>query len=170
MKYFSNKICRKCKKYYNGSNQSKYCDKCETVICEHCKREYKVIPSRLKNTRFCSNVCHGKHILQSREVINKIKRKYKEDNPAWNKKGFSYHSDGYILIRVGNHPHAHKGWYFEHRIIMEKHLGRFLQSTELIHHINGNKRDNRIENLKIISRSKHCKIQNPHKIQLSLNK
>lgn len=54
---------------------------------------------------------------------------------------------GYILVMVPDHPRAHKGYVFEHILVVEAVLGKHLPDGAVVHHINGVKSDNRRENL-----------------------
>ena len=67
-----------------------------------------------------------------------------EKNTNW-KGGRRLNSQGYIQVYSPNHPNKDKQNYvFEHRLIMEAHIGRTLLLTEVVHHINHDKADNRI--------------------------
>jgi len=80
------------------------------------------------------------------------------DNPNW--KGGTYrHAQGYIYELAPNHPEASKakGYVLQHRLVMERHLGRLLTPDEIVHHVNEVKDDNRIENLEVTNRSSHIK-------------
>lgn len=62
----------------------------------------------------------------------------------------------YLYCIVRNHPKANKhGYVLHHRVIVENHLGRLLNSDEEVHHINGNKHDNRVENLQVMKKGQH---------------
>lgn len=75
-----------------------------------------------------------------------------KNNPNW-KGGKSINGEGYILTLTKN------GYKKEHRIVMENYLNRKLNKEEHIHHLNGNKSDNRIENLLLVSNSQHQNIE-----------
>ena len=51
-----------------------------------------------------------------------------------------------------------KGYVYEHRYVMEQHLGRALSSTELVHHLDCDKTNNQLSNLIVLSRADHVKL------------
>jgi len=78
----------------------------------------------------------------------------------WNwKGGKKINSQGYILIYSPNHPYKDNQKYVrEHRLVMEKKIGRYILPTEIVHHINGKVDDNRIENLQLLLKRIHDSI------------
>lgn len=82
-----------------------------------------------------------------------------KNNGNW-KGGKIISSDGYVLIRKPSHPRAKSGYVFEHILVMEKHIGRCLCFSEVVHHINFIRSDNRIENLELMTNSQHITFHN----------
>lgn len=73
-----------------------------------------------------------------------------ERNPRW-RGGLTRHKKGYVLKRCPDHPRAksNSGYVFEHILVMEAMLGRFLLPGETVHHKNGVKDDNNPNNLEL---------------------
>lgn len=149
------KICLNCKKEFQANkSNAKFCSKkCfgeynrkhakyTYVKCDFCGKEFrsfKCYEERERKNRFCSKNCESKF------------KSFNNTYDFW-RGGTISKSTGYKYITVNGKQIE------EHRLVMMKYLGRQLKSNEFVHHINGIKTDNRIENLKLLTCAEHNKI------------
>lgn len=119
-----------------------------TKTCPFCGCVFKVkSPAFMKLRKFCSKRCAGKNIRHVQSMLPS------EKQPSW--KGGRSRGHGYVLIRTDPTKSGASAYEREHRLVMEKYLGRRLSDVEVVHHKNGIKTDNRIENLVVIGASEH---------------
>jgi hypothetical protein len=127
-------------------------------FCRNCGKEFfranyngnKEWFKKFKERKYCSLYC-ARHSKDFKERLTKNSRGCKNGN--W-KGGRNIGRDGYVEIWQPHHPQANSnGYVLEHRLVMEKKIGRFLKKSERVHHINEVKDDNRPENLRLF---KNC--------------
>lgn len=144
--------------------------------CLTCGEEF--YPKEAKR-KYCGKECYYEMKRRRKDRVNwteemreGMSKKYTgEGNPMYGRKPWNA-GKSRPEMSGDKHPNYKGGWIQNgyhfisssgedisfHRNIMEKHLGRKLNSDEVVHHINGDKLDNRLENLQVMSRAEHTKI------------
>jgi hypothetical protein len=150
--------------------------------CDYCDKEFYRIANQAERHKYqyCTYDCSvkakigsgnpnfGKHWDDKHKTILSIKAKKRTGEMSSNWKGGRIKRlDGYIAILKPNHPFADvKRRVMEHRLVMENYLKRYLKPEEQVHHINGIKDDNRIENLMLFaSNSDHIKFHKEKELE-----
>lgn len=110
----------------------------------------------------CQNeVVNKKHKTCSRNCWSKAHSKImggRKGVASSNWKGGEVTIDGRVYIYKPNHPNAMQSgrkYVARSRLVMSEHLNRPLTSSEIVHHVNGDKLDDRVENLMVVTRAKH---------------
>jgi hypothetical protein len=121
---------------WGRSNNRKHRDR----PCSHCGKSFR---PKHQASRYCSRSCAWSNNGKNQQRVTE----------SWwlDQKGYL---QGFVRVN------GIKKRVKQHRWIIERHLGRTLLPTEDVHHINGNKTDNSIENLQVIDHGSHSSISN----------
>jgi hypothetical protein len=117
----------------------------KSLICKSCKKQFKrrLYDSRDKG-KFCSSKC----------ALAKVRTKKHQRNAA--------SKAAQVIIKkyrgTGTKTYVKENRRHQHRIVMEKIIGRKLRKGEIVHHIDENKKNNDPNNLQVMTQSEHARL------------
>ena len=103
--------------------------------CQHCGASYYAKPSHANRTKYCSRHCKSSHVAQATAARRGDMQRDRGEGRSYRKRG-------------GRH---------EHRVVAEHMLGRRLTRGEIVHHRDGNIRNNDPDNLQVMTQAEHMR-------------
>lgn len=139
--------------------------------CLVCKEEFWRKPKDIKkgNNKFCSKKCYfvwQRGRPRTKPIRQTCHGRLSKQGTRW-KSAIYIINGGYITVKYKDHPRSNgNGYVLLHVLIMEHKIGRFLKwkgtrgsaNSEVVHHINSDVTDNRLENLQLMTRSEHTEL------------
>jgi len=146
------------------------------IVCQNCKISFTK-KSKINNSarKFCSRKCY----LEWKAIVGRVKlvcqqcgknftrqkwvpsKSYiccsRKCHTEFQRKDRVINGNGYVAIWVDDQK------VLEHRFVMEQYLGRSLLENEIVHHINNNRTDNRVENLQVMTQGQHVGLHNKNR-------
>lgn len=133
------------------------------LICDYCKKEYSSY-QRGKYNNFCSIQCRreGAFLMSKNITVEDRKRRsqqiIKVNKTINNRREIIEKSAATKRGRGGKNSYIKYFGQHLHRLILENKIGRKLEKGEIVHHIDGNKRNNNPDNLQLMTQSEHIKL------------
>lgn len=134
---------KRCANYFRREDGKAHWSRDFQKTCPNCGKLYNADKDWRQSKMFCGRPCLQEHYRKNGGPTSKpVGSRYKDDQ-------------GYWIIKIGI-----KNWRSEHVVIAEKMIGRRLLRNEIVHHRNGDKADNREDNLQVVTKSIHARMHN----------
>lgn len=145
-------ICKVCGKEFSLLSSVKKAREKKGVEVQYCSVECMGVGARTRKTITCKNC--GKEFETTRATFcsAKCSSEFRKKSGTMKKNGFWYENGYKVLYLDGDKSIK------EHIKVIQDFIGRKLKKSEVVHHINEDKLDNRIDNLQLMTRGEHSKL------------
>lgn len=135
----------------------------ENLVCQYCNKSFERVHKTGLPQKYCYEckyrnclVCGKKFKRTNQQILNPAWGNYCSIKCSVDYKPHRFKKNGYWCVKAKDHPKAYeKDYYYEHILVMEKHLDRHMGEGEVVHHKDGNKLNNALSNLEVKTRSEH---------------
>ena len=152
-------------RYYPKYGTKIYCIQCQCIICGEVFWAQKGKRLRLFCKKHLFEFMRQQRVGKKHTISTKRKMSFAqkgEKSHRWKGGRTTYKKGGYVGILMEKSRYKNSRYYYEHRLVMEKMIGRELHRWEIVRHIDNNPQNNKEENLQLMTQARHIKLYKPH--------